>query len=155
MADKKCVLVVDDHPDSVKLVSTILERNGFDTLTATSGEESIRKTRTEYPDLILMDIMMPQMTGVDACRALREDRDPRVANSTIVMFSASASRADRDAAEAAEADGHIVKPTKPAVLIEMINRFLINPRKPNIEKGVGKKRTLKNEQNITLTGSKG
>jgi CheY-like chemotaxis protein len=77
MEKKKRVLVVDDNPVNVRLVQAILEKEGYDTLSAMDGPSAIEAARTENPDLALMDIFMGEMNGLDACRVIKQDKDTR------------------------------------------------------------------------------
>ncbi len=129
----KKILVVDDHPETLRLISFILERADYQVTTARSGLAGIEAAREVVPDLVLLDIMMPGMDGVEVCKQLREDSNPDVANMTIVMFSARSMMTDRDEAFAAEADGYIVKPTRPKELVGLVKNYIDNPRQQSGE----------------------
>ena len=75
MAEEKTVLIVEDEKNIVDILRFNLERRGCRVLEAYDGEEGLRKARTEKPDLILLDIMLPKMIGFDVCEALRKDGD--------------------------------------------------------------------------------
>ena len=75
MPEEKTVLVVEDEKNIVDILRFNLERKGYRVLEAYDGEEGLRKARTEKPDLILLDIMLPKMIGFDVCEALRKDGD--------------------------------------------------------------------------------
>ena len=75
MAEEKTVLIVEDEKNIVDILRFNLERKGYRTLEAYDGEEGLRLARTEKPDLILLDIMLPKMIGFDVCQALRDDGD--------------------------------------------------------------------------------
>jgi CheY-like chemotaxis protein len=77
MEKKKRVLVVDDNPVNVRLVQAILEKEGYDTLSAMDGPSAIEAARSENPDLALMDIFMGEMNGLDACRVIKQGKDTR------------------------------------------------------------------------------
>ena len=70
--DKKKILVVDDEPDILELVHYNLEKGGFDVETATNGREAIKIAKEMYPDLILLDVMMPEMDGMETCMQIRD-----------------------------------------------------------------------------------
>lgn len=71
----KNVLIIDDEPDTLTFFSTLLQDNGYETVTAASGEEGLRKLREKKPDLITLDITMPEMSGVKYYRTLRESEE--------------------------------------------------------------------------------
>ena len=75
MTEEKTVLIVEDEKNIVDILRFNLERKGYRVLEAYDGEEGLRKARTEKPDLILLDIMLPKMIGFDVCEALRKDGD--------------------------------------------------------------------------------
>jgi len=76
-SDKKTVLVVDDEPDTLAFLTTLLEDNGFATVTALNGEEAIAAVRTDRPDLISLDITMPEKSGVRFFREMKESEETR------------------------------------------------------------------------------
>lgn len=82
------ILVVDDEPDTIKLVKTILESDGYTVTEAYSGSECLEKIKTEHPDLILLDIMMPDMSGWDTYDQIRErDKNMKVAFLSVIQVS--------------------------------------------------------------------
>lgn len=87
------VLIVDDSPTEVHVLKTWLEKNGFATLTAGSGEEGIQKARSEKPDVIIMDVIMPGMSGFQATRQLT--KDPQTAAIPIVMVTTKGQETDK------------------------------------------------------------
>ena len=82
------VLVVDDEPDALELVSFNLKAAGYDVVTADDGNEALRKARQQVPDLILLDVMLPEVDGLEVCKLLR--RDPATAGIPIIMLTAKA-----------------------------------------------------------------
>jgi CheY-like chemotaxis protein len=84
MAQK--ILVVDDDLDSVKLVGMMLQRRGYDIIAAQSGSQALAKAQAENPDLVILDIMMPDVDGYEVCRRLRAN--PATADLPIIMFTA-------------------------------------------------------------------
>lgn len=81
----KKVLIIDDEPDMVTFLSTLLEDNGYDIVTAVDGEEGLEKVKSEKPDLISLDLLMPNKTGIKMYRELR--KDPEVAGIPVVMVT--------------------------------------------------------------------
>ena len=91
MAEEKTVLIVEDEKNIVDILRFNLERKGYRTLEAYDGEEGLRKARTEKPDLILLDIMLPKMIGFDVCSALRKEGD----NVPILLLTAREEEDDK------------------------------------------------------------
>jgi CheY-like chemotaxis protein len=81
----KKVLIIDDEPDMVMFLSTLLEDNGYDIVTAVDGEEGLQKAKSEIPDLISLDLLMPNKTGIKMYRELR--KDPGIADIPVVMVT--------------------------------------------------------------------
>ncbi len=119
---KRTVLLADDDEQIRKLVGVTLGPDTFGILHAGDGEESLATARAKKPDLILLDINMPRMSGLDVCRALKAD--PETEHIKIVMLTASGSEEDRANAFAAAADEYIVKPFSPIALLDLVYRLL-------------------------------
>ena len=92
MEEKKCILIVEDERAIVEILKFNLKREGYDTLEALDGEAGLELARTEDPDLILLDVMLPKMNGFDICKNLRE------AGSTVpnIMLTAREEETDKD-----------------------------------------------------------
>jgi DNA-binding response OmpR family regulator len=116
------VLVVDDDPDVCDLVRYKLEQSGFDVRRASDGDQALREVAAEVPDLVLLDIMMPGMSGLEVCRELR--KDPATANIPVILLTALAQEADIAAGFAAGADDYIVKPFSPRELARRVTAVL-------------------------------
>ncbi|NJL12570.1 MAG: response regulator transcription factor [Microscillaceae bacterium] len=112
------ILAVDDEPDIVELLQYNLEKAGYEVNTATDGEEAVEVARAVLPDLILMDIMMPKMDGVEASRVIRET--PELANTYIIFLTARVEEYSEVAAFNVGADDYIIKPIKPRALMSRI-----------------------------------
>jgi CheY-like chemotaxis protein len=102
------VLIVDDEPDNIELLARRLSRRGFAILSATSAEEALELAVNEPPDIILMDIKMPQMDGLEATRRLKAD--PQTASIPVIALTAHAMAEDRELALAAGASEYESKP---------------------------------------------
>ena len=102
------LLIVEDNPRNLKLVRDVLAHAGYRTREAASAEEALELVRAELPDLVLMDIQLPGIDGVEALRRLRAD--PRTSGVPVVALTAFAMKADRDRFEAAGFDGYLEKP---------------------------------------------
>lgn len=112
------VLVVDDEPDIVELLQYNLEKAGYEVKTANNGKEAIKVAKSFLPHLILMDIMMPKMDGVEAGRQLREI--PEIADSYIIYLTARVEEYSELAAFDVGADDYITKPIRPRALLSRI-----------------------------------
>lgn len=102
------ILVVEDDPDVLMLVSTRLRRAQHEVTTAPDGQAGLDAVRDERPDLVVLDWMMPNLTGLEVCMAIRED--PSVAQTRVVLLTARAQEHDMQAAFAAGVDDYILKP---------------------------------------------
>jgi CheY-like chemotaxis protein len=102
------ILIVDDNPQNLKLARVLLLGEGYDVKTAPDAEEALRVLSNFYPDLILMDLQLPGMDGLDLTRRLKSD--PVYRNICIVALTAYAMRGDKEKALAAGCDGYLAKP---------------------------------------------
>jgi DNA-binding response OmpR family regulator len=116
------ILVIDDHPEALRLTSLILKRNGFGVREASSGAQGLQLAQESAPDLVLLDIMMPEMDGFEVCRLLRNQAP--LADVPIAMFSARSQPEDKIAAFDAGANGYIVKPLRPSLLLAQVESLL-------------------------------
>ncbi len=113
------VLVVDDEEPILELLKYNLEKQGYEVKTATNGQIALEVAKKFHPDLVLLDIMMPKMDGVEACRHLRAM--PELANTFIVFLTARAEEYSEVAAFDVGADDYILKPIKPRALMSRIS----------------------------------
>ncbi|HVY69067.1 MAG TPA: response regulator transcription factor [Verrucomicrobiae bacterium] len=116
------ILVVDDEPDAVELVEFNLKASGYDVVSAADGAEALRKARTFVPDLILLDVMLPELDGLEACKILR--RDPATASIPIIMLTAKAAEVDRILGLELGADDYVTKPFSPRELVLRVKKLL-------------------------------
>ncbi len=130
MPEEKTVLVVEDEKNIVDILRFNLERKGYRVLEAYDGEEGLRKARTEKPDLILLDIMLPKMIGFDVCEALRKDGD----NVPILLLTAREEEDDKVRGLEIGADDYI---TKPFSMREVIARVEANIRRTSMASPAG------------------
>ena len=108
----KKILVVDDEPEIVKLVRAYLEQAGFAVVTAAEGQEALAVFRHEYPNLVILDLNLPGMDGLDVCRALR-----RTSDVPIIMLTARIEETDRLIGLELGADDYVVKPFSPREIV--------------------------------------
>jgi two-component system alkaline phosphatase synthesis response regulator PhoP len=116
------ILCVDDEPDILEILKYNLSNEGYNVSTAKDGELAIKKANESIPNLIIMDIMMPNMDGIEACEILRKDQK---FNDTIIMFlTARGEDFSHVAAYEAGADDYVTKPVKPKVLLSKVKSLL-------------------------------
>lgn len=116
------VLVVDDEKDLVELVRYHLEKEGLKCLEAHDGETALQVARERHPDLIVLDLMLPGVDGLEVCRKLR--KDPKTASVAIIMLTAKADEVDRIVGLEMGADDYIVKPFSPRELVARVKAVL-------------------------------
>ena len=116
------ILVVDDNPLNLDILTTRLAVNGYETCTATDGEAALAVASTEHPDLILLDVMMPKLDGIEVCRRLKQD--PALPFMPIVMVTAKTDVKDVVAGLEAGADEYLTKPVDQAALIARVKSML-------------------------------
>lgn len=116
------LLLVDDEPDILEFVSYNLKREGFNVLTAPNGEAGLKLAKKEKPQLILLDVMMPGMDGIETCDQIR--KVPDLENSLIAFLTARGEDYSQVAGFDAGADDYITKPIKPKVLVSRIKALL-------------------------------
>ena len=118
MTGKK-ILVVDDESAVRRLVSSYLEREGYQVLEASDGVEALRKARVEHPDLIVLDLMLPEIDGLEICRVLRAESD-----TYILMLTAKTEEADKLLGLGMGADDYLTKPFSPRELVARVKAIL-------------------------------
>jgi len=118
----KKILIADDEPDIIEFLQYNLEKNGYIVVSAENGKEALSVALKEKPDLILLDIMMPEMDGVEVCRELREK--PEFADTIIAFLTARNEDYSQIAGFEVGADDYITKPVKPRVLLARISALL-------------------------------
>jgi two-component system phosphate regulon response regulator PhoB len=121
-ATKPRILVVDDEPDAVELIEFNLKANGYEVVTAADGEEALQKARTIMPNLIILDIMLPEVDGMEVCKILR--RDQRTSAIPVIMLTAKAAEIDRVLGLELGADDYVTKPFSPRELALRVKRLL-------------------------------
>lgn len=116
------VLLVDDEPDILEIVSYNLSAEGYEVYTAKNGIEAISKAKKKQPHLIILDVMMPEMDGIEACEILRNT--PGLENTIITFLTARGEDYSQVAGFDAGADDYITKPIKPKVLVSKVKALL-------------------------------
>ncbi|MBW6471528.1 MAG: response regulator [Anaerolineaceae bacterium] len=120
MAEK--ILIIDDDSETLRLIGMMLQRQGYQTVTANNGDEGVALAKHELPDLIILDIMMPEVNGYTVAKHLRAD--PATSETPILMFTAKSQVDDKVAGFEAGADDYLTKPVHPVELVAHIKALL-------------------------------
>ncbi|MGI4021032.1 MAG: response regulator transcription factor [Janthinobacterium lividum] len=119
---KQKILIVDDEPDILELIEYNLNKEGYQVFTASNGQEAVAEAKKVLPDLIILDVMMPKMDGIEACRIMRTL--PEFKTTFMVFLTARSEEYSEIAGFNVGADDYIAKPIKPRALISRINAIL-------------------------------
>ncbi len=138
MAEK--ILIIDDDLDTLRLVGLMLEKQGYQIAAANNGEQGLLKVKEENPDLILLDVMMPDMDGYEVSRRLRQD--PSTASIPILMFTAKSQLDDKVSGFESGADDYLTKPTHPTELHAHVKALLARSIKAQVEAAVADKKAF-------------
>ena len=116
------ILVVDDEIYIVHILDFSLGMEGYEVITALDGEQALEKLKTEKPDLIVLDIMMPKLDGYEVCKAIKSS--PETRHIPVILLSAKGRNVDQKLGFDVGADDYITKPFSPRKLVERINQLL-------------------------------
>lgn len=122
MANPRRILLVDDEPNIVKIISRRLVAEGFEVLVAMDGEAALEKAKGERPDLILLDVMLPKISGYEVCRQLKQDAQYR--KIPIIMLTALAQDTDEEFGFEVGTDAYLRKPFRAQQLLDKIKHLL-------------------------------
>lgn len=126
---KSKILLIDDEPDILEFLSYNLNKEGFYVVTAHNGQEGVKKAKIEKPDLILLDLMMPKMDGIETCSEIKKTE--ALKDTLIVFLTARTEDFSQLASYDAGADDYVTKPIKPKILIRKINAWLRRSKEDN------------------------
>jgi two-component system alkaline phosphatase synthesis response regulator PhoP len=127
----KKILVADDEPDILEIISYNLRKEGYEVFTASDGNEALDKARLHHPDLIILDIMMPKKTGVEVCQILRTQ--PEFSQTLIIFLTAVSDEAVQIKGLESGADDYVTKPVSPKVLISRVNAIFRRIKQETVE----------------------
>ena len=116
------ILLVDDEPDILEIIGYNLSQEGYQIITAKNGKEAVTKAKKDLPHLIIMDVMMPEMDGMEACEQIR--KIPELSNTIIAFLTARSEDYSQVAGFDAGADDYIAKPIKPKLLVSKVKALL-------------------------------
>jgi len=119
---KQKILIVEDNPDLISILQVQLENKGYDTVQAVNGKKAVDMATAQLPDLIVMDIMMPQMNGLEATRLIRQN--PKTRSIPILAASAKITTADKEECLQSGCNDHIAKPFTTKELVSRIEKLL-------------------------------
>ncbi len=147
------VLVVEDEPDIRDLVVLHLEREGFRVRTARSGAEALKQVKAAPPDLIVLDLMLPELNGLEVCRRLRQDRS--TTSIPVIMLTARGDETDRVVGLELGADDYVSKPFSPKELVARVKAVLRRaaPAEQPAVFSVGRLRVDFNKRQVTVGGA--
>jgi two-component system cell cycle response regulator DivK len=128
----KTILIVEDEPKNLKLLRDLLQRFGYEILEAPDGEQGVKITMEKIPDLILMDIMMPKMDGLEATRIIKADNKTK--HIPVIALTSYAMKGDREKTLEAGCDGYIAKPIDIQEVLKTIEHFLTAQEKSSPDK---------------------
>jgi two-component system cell cycle response regulator DivK len=120
------VLIVEDNDKNMKLARDVLQAKGYQTLEAETGEEGVRLAKEKVPDLVLMDIQLPGINGIEAFRQIRAD--PKTARIPVVALTASVTPTDRSQITAAGFDAFVGKPINLKEFLDTVKRLVAGPK---------------------------
>jgi len=147
------ILLVDDEPDILEIVGYNLTSEGYQVITAENGVQAIKKAKKEQPQLIILDVMMPEMDGIEACEQIRKIES--LDNTIITFLTARGEDYSQVAGFEAGADDYITKPIKPKLLVSKVKALLRRFKESNVEDNVVKIGSLiinRDEYKIELKG---
>ena len=116
------ILIADDEHNIRHILDFSLHAEGFDVVSAPTGDEALKLAIDEPPDLVILDVMMPGLGGIETCRCLKQNS--RTAHVPVVMLTACNSREGRAEAEAAGADMYVTKPFSPQKIVDLVQHLL-------------------------------
>ncbi|MDD5561665.1 MAG: response regulator [Candidatus Omnitrophica bacterium] len=119
---KKKILTVDDEVDFLKILKLRLEANGYEVIAAFDGEEALKKIKSDNPDVVILDIMLPKLNGEEVCKEIR--RDPVFSKIPVIMLTGKDTDVDRIVGRVIGADIYLTKPCDSEKLIKAIKNVL-------------------------------
>jgi two-component system alkaline phosphatase synthesis response regulator PhoP len=142
------ILLVDDEQDILEIIGYNLSQEGYQVITAANGKEAVIKAKKENPQLIIMDVMMPEMDGIEACQNIR--KLPELENTIITFLTARSEDYSQLAGFDAGADDYISKPIKPKILVSKVKALLRRLKVNGIEINREEYKIVKEGQEIIL-----
>ena len=132
---EKTILIIEDEKDILELVKLYLEKEGFKTATALNGLDGLREARLASPDLIILDLMLPELDGIEVCRRIRSD--PSTSSLPIIILTAKTQECDQIIGLELGADDYVTKPFSPRTLVARV-RALLRRAEQTEDEGIGR-----------------
>ena len=148
-ATREHILVIEDEPDILELIQYNLEREGYRTTGCLNGEQGLQKAQQEEPSLILLDLMLPGLSGIEVCRRLKSD--PSTKQIGVIMVSAKGEEEDVVHGLEVGADDYVPKPFRPKILLARVKAVL---RRSGVEEAVTDEKDRLEYQGVTLDRSR-
>jgi two-component system alkaline phosphatase synthesis response regulator PhoP len=123
--EQKRILIADDNENIREVLTYLLEDEGYKPWLAKDGADALEKVREVHPDILLLDIMMPEINGYEVCRVIKND--PELKKTYVIMVTAKGQAAERERAKEVGADEYIMKPFNPADIVARIKNILKQP----------------------------
>ena len=123
----KTILIIEDNPASIKYIQTHLEKNNYKTVIANGGFDGLNKARSAKPDLILLDIMLPDLDGHKLCRMIKFNNDLK--HIPVAMFTSRDTDEDAEMAKKVGADAFILKNTRIQIVLDIVDQLINAPAK--------------------------
>ena len=127
---RKCVLIVEDNPLNMKLFSAMISAQGHEVLQAADGSHALDLVHRRHPDLIIMDLQLPDMSGLDVTQSLKADDDTRAI--PIIATTAYAQRGDETTIRASGCDGYMAKPIAISEFLELVETFMTRSSRAHV-----------------------
>jgi two-component system alkaline phosphatase synthesis response regulator PhoP len=124
----KKIIVVDDEPYIARVIKFKLEQEGYNVISANDGQTGLQRIREEKPDLVLLDVMMPGLSGYDVCQQLK--KDPALSGIPVVILTAKGQERDREQGLNMGASDYITKPFSPNRLLELVRNMIGEAKQP-------------------------
>lgn len=121
------IVIAEDEPDIRELIAFTLRFAGYEVITGSNGEEGYQLTRTERPDLVMLDVRMPKLTGYEACKRIKSE--PELADIPVIFLSAKGQETEIEQGLAAGAEEYLLKPFAPDQLVERVKAVLAKYQK--------------------------
>ena len=137
------ILIVDDEPPIIDMLSYNLKRANYDVLVAYDGEQALAQAQKEQPDLIILDLMLPRVDGLEVCRTIRKERDV-----PIIMLTARREEIDRIAGLEMGADDYVVKPFSPQELVSRVRAVIRRTERTASQQG--KQAQVESDRSLTF-----
>jgi len=144
------VLIIDDEPNLVDMLTTLLGMSGYEAVSALNGQDGLVLSQVESPDVLILDLMLPDIQGYDVCKTVRSV--PQTAALPVLILSARTAQADKDRALAAGANSYMTKPVRMAELLKELKRLLaaasLPPATPTVSSTIQVSTTLSASSSI-------